>query len=127
VNDELLRLAERCEAATEPDNSLFKEAFSLCFPGNYMPGRSGFGPFRWDAFKAMLDAQAYLDAAISLFDKYNWTAWELRSRGGLSHFVAEISRLNTDKQQDLEVGRGKTAALAFCAAALRSRAHKEKL
>jgi hypothetical protein len=124
--DKLLALAERCEAATGPSFELFAEAF-----GAINGGRSALGE-KWSAFCALIEADAWLDAAITLVPEGCgiYTRWSLKGGetrtadailtreasqaiGQHGHYVAE--------NVNVEVLGCKTLPLALCAAALRSR------
>ncbi len=88
-------------------------------------------PWRGDGTGSYnIDCRRYtasLDAAVSLVPS-GWTAWGLRSRGGLTSFYAEISRIHGPEDEEQAVfGRGPTPALALVAAALRAqRAMREE-
>lgn len=72
-------------------------------------------------FYTLLDAEAYIDAAMMLIPD-NWTAWEMRSHAARSHFSADLSRLSECDagQEDWAHGRGRHPALALAEAALRA-------
>ena len=63
---------------------------------------------------------ASLDAVVSLIERElpEYTAWELASRGGKTRFVAELSKLNAQENEDYAFARAKTAPLALLCAAL---------
>lgn len=56
-------LIEKLAQAEGPRRELFEEAFDVLRPDHYRPGRSGFNPWAWDRFSAMLDAEAWTSAA----------------------------------------------------------------
>ena len=66
---------------------------------------------------------ASIDAAMTLVPD-GWTAWELRSHQNKARFSCDLSRLSEidSSSEDWACGRGKTPALALCAAALRAKA-----
>lgn len=140
----LIELAARCEAAGgEQELELLDEAFRLCFPkprriwvtDNSGPWTDEYGAYHelsW-RFHGMIEAGAFLDAAMQLVPK-GWTAWELRSalyhadwelrsRRALASYHAEISRLDEEiKAEEVVSANAATPALALCAASLRARA-----
>ena len=67
---------------------------------------------------------ASVDAAVALLAKAapEITAWELRSRGGLKRFVAELCKLRVghERQEVCFLGRSDQPAPAMCAAILRA-------
>lgn len=75
-----------------------------------------------DRFYRFLDAEAWTDAAMMLIPD-NWTAWEMRSHAGRSHFSVDLSRLSECDagQEDWAHGRGMHPALALAQAALRAK------
>lgn len=102
----LLALAGRAEQATGPDDALFEAAFWACNP-NYADIR---------AFRAFLDAGAWLDAAMSLVPPYLTPTIighdrEVRLYNGVGLKV---------RGDDYE-SHASTLALALVAAALRAR------
>lgn len=121
---------------TNPREAL-EEAFKVIFgpePPSEYDGRAwtrnepDFSP-TWTAyiakrnsFRRFLDAEAWTDAAMMLIPD-NWTAWEMRSHAGRSHFSADLSRLSECDagQEDWAHGRGMHPALALAEAALRAK------
>lgn len=112
---DLLSLANECEQAKACDqHDLLRSAFKLvfggpeCIPIDHWPG---YKSPRWDRFHLMLNAEAYLNAAITLVpDDYVW-----------------IAGLGVDRKPiaSVEFGHQRTAAttaLALCAAVLRAMA-----
>lgn len=105
---DLLKLAERCEQATEPDSQLDAEIDLAVRADAHTSTAPGY--------------TRSLDWAMALVPE-EWTAWELRSRRAKTRFVAELSR-ESDKSdsssEEFRLGRGRSAPLAICAAALRA-------
>lgn len=132
-------LAGRCEAATaDQQRELLTALFVEFFPepdttpvdlGGGLRGMSQ----QWlvwdqlhDRFDDMLHAGAHLDAALLLLP-VGWTAWEIRSRGAMTLYVAELSRQSECEGENFTTGRAVTPALALCAAAIRARTETENL
>ena len=121
---ELLKLAERCEAATAGyQRRLLSEAYREIFGGPEcitIDRWPGYQSPRWDAFHKKLEAEAFLDAAMTLVPE-GWTyeayqgpsgqphRWKLRTIGDGDKFYTEVE------------AKAATSALALCAAALRAR------
>ena len=121
MDDELMRLAERCEAAMGPDREL-DALIQMAVRKREPLLQADRLPMKPRHFTASLDA------AMTLVPE-GWTAWELRSRRRLTRFTAEISRLCDDIDDAdgelIECGNAATPALALCAAALRARTQKD--
>ena len=100
----LLALADRAEKATGSSFELFAEAFEAIHGG-----RAALGPI-WSQFCSLLDAEAWLDAAMSLVPEGDLHL-EIK-RGKVWAFVGSPIRAAT----------AATPALALCAASLRARA-----
>lgn len=108
----LLDLAERCEKATEEQQrALLLEAFDAVFLDD--------PEARFLRFRRLVDAGAYLDAAMTLVpDGYDWIIG--RTNDGLT-IPAEVGG-----RGDEYMRFGNTPALALCAAALRARSQDEQ-
>lgn len=126
---ELIALAECVEKAEGPSHDLFEQAFYLSFPGHYMPGRSGYGPNRWETFKRFLDAGAYLDAAMTLVPElpgYRLFRYKIGKDGETGSPYSEWIWGNDETRHVIQaMGIAATPALALTAAALRARAAQE--
>lgn len=66
-----------------------------------------------------------LDAALQLMPE-EWTAWQLRSRGRKTRFVAELSKMNDDGGEDFVFVHGSTPALAMISVILKARLAQEQ-
>jgi len=93
------------------DNSLGKQEL-----------REGEAEGRWDhppEWTGSIDAAAALVASLLP----EWTAWEIKSRRAMTHFVAEveISRLDDNNQEVYANGSSSTPAIALCIAILRAK------
>jgi hypothetical protein len=134
VNDELLRLAERCEAATGPDRELDDEiARALGWTQHTdeddpvfvnqtstwwaEPGRE------WSTCSVVPSYTASLDAAMTLVPEGWRPIIDMASEEGAALVdlwaLPEASPKPTRKH-----AKAATPALALCAAALRSHAHR---
>jgi len=108
--DELVKLAERCEAADDnSDALLFMEAFEAIFGGRKSLG------LQWSKFCAMLDAEACENAALILLPEgweWNW------------HGPAQTAVVHPTGFQHKTAYRGYSAypALALLAAICRAKA-----
>jgi hypothetical protein len=124
TREEIIALAERCEKATGEKRetlTIFEDAFALCFPkpsriwvadnnGPWTPEYSRHHERGW-AFSEMLEANAFLDAAMTLVPE------------GWGYSICPTSALLTRSTSDHGVmARAATPALALTAAALRARA-----
>lgn len=70
-----------------------------------------------------------LDAALAQAERVlpGWSAWELRSAGGKSRYVAEFSRLQREtREEQWATGRASRPALALCAAILKAHSTREE-
>jgi hypothetical protein len=135
---ELRELAERCEAATAGyQRRLLSEAYREIFGGPEcitIDRWPGYQSPRWDAFHKKLEAEAFLDAAMTLVPE-GWALTLLETTDGdrrdhtgdpLANWQAAlIEHKNTgyrvDQRGCWRQGLAATAALALCAAALRAR------
>jgi hypothetical protein len=131
VNDELLRLAERVEAATGPERELDAEIGYIADwskPGHdrirYLrdTARNSFADI--GRFTEVPDYTASLDAAMSLVPE-GWTLAQLLRSDDRNHWSALMWGMDpwTDLRPNAPSARAATPALALCAASLRSRAH----
>ena len=129
---DLLALVERCENAMGPNRELGDEILLAC--GWYLEtihaedDGVAVSKMFWVSPSGVrsherLDPTASINAALTLIPE-GWTAWELRSRAALTHFAAELSRLDGRGNENHVHGYGATPALTFSAAALRARAAK---
>lgn len=119
--ERLIELAARCEAAEGPDRDL---DLAIYMAEESIPAVCGGRLQREDRHPAYT---ASLDAAMGLITE-RWTAWQLRSRRRKTRFVAALSRLSDDVEDDYDeqeiVTHAATPALALTAAALRSLAEE---
>jgi hypothetical protein len=133
VNDELLRLAERCEAATGPDRHLDVHIAATLFPKRFGDKRSAEiyrthrGGYNCADREHLADiaprVTASLDAATTLVPEgWYWRA----GHGVLWPGWAHLNRKHPDHcdRDDEHSAHAETPALALCAAALRSHAHR---
>jgi hypothetical protein len=124
VNDELLRLAERCEAATGPDEDLSQAIFDMRRAEGFVSDRSHI-PYPGYHFTASLDAAMTLVPEGWMLSKLSQTPRGTYPEGvndapwGAQVYIPNAAR----RTKWLAVGLGQTGPLALCAAALRSRAH----
>jgi hypothetical protein len=104
----LLDLAARCERE-EPSDELNWSIMEAVRPDHGQTQATQYGHI--------------LDAAVTLVPA-DWTAWELRSWETKTRFSADLSRMTEcdANPEEWAHGRGKTPALALCAASLRARA-----
>jgi len=113
-------LAERCEAATGADRELFEQAWLAVFIRTGGDLNIANWPAslkeRWDRFSALLDAGAYLDAAMTLVPE----GWSRRTENWNGVESAKLQRGATVVSSEAA-----TPALALTAACLRSIAHLE--
>lgn len=103
------------EASPDQQREVLEALFAKRFPDHYMPGRSGIGPSRWAKFTAMLDAGAFVDAALLLVPE-GWLIgrlWQRNTRSGNKPWFAELWQPTTDRE--VKAGAD-TPALAICAA-----------
>jgi hypothetical protein len=113
--DKLEALAVRCEQATGPDFDLSQAIFDMLVTNGFVPDRSHL-PYPGYHFTGSLDAAWTLlpDDDITL------------CKEGADDWVADLTCLAPDgwtqEQQWTLYVRGKTPALALCAAALRAQA-----
>ena len=121
--NELVKLAERCEAATgDEQRELLREAFDLAFPGE------GPNTNRRGRFDTMLACKAYESAAMTLVPE----GWEFvrleRRRSWPDDPRGDRQLLEAEMMEPHGSGYSKTsaptAALALTAAALR--AHQDR-
>jgi len=126
---ELNALADRCEAATENDRELFKDAFHECFPE---PARiwvtDNTGDWteeytEWQArqsrFYELLDAGGLLDAAMTLVPEGWRPIIDTASEEGAA--LVDLWALSAiSPQPERRHSKAATPALALCAAALRA-------
>jgi hypothetical protein len=116
---ELRELAERCEAATAGyQRRLLSEAYREIFGGPEcitIDRWPGYQSPRWDAFHKKLEAEAFLDAAMTLVPE----GWFLNGvyENGEGKTYATLRKCNVGDVH----GSATTPALALCAAALRAR------
>lgn len=111
---ELLKLAERCEQATGPDREL---DMAICVALD--TGRRVTGSGRWlgpDCFTGSLDV-----ALLLMPEDREWRV-ERRLSKGMSPAYASLWSAGARDIDRHDNGRGKTPALALCAAVLRARA-----
>jgi hypothetical protein len=117
TKDELVKLAERCEAASGPDRELDREiALTFGHPWDYAADWGPRGHDRPTAFPYT----ASIDAAMTLVP-------EGPGRGCFAMSRDRFKRTHCSVWTDAEFNRkvisaGATPALALCAAALRARA-----
>lgn len=112
-----MTLIERLRAASGPDRELFEEAFRAVFPQHYAGvGTSGFGPSRWARFSQLLDAEAWLEAVLTLLPE------------GWRPYLAQIAdrdwsvSLTCDRQDDLHCkGNAAIPAIALLIAILQAK------
>ena len=113
----LLTLAERCEAAEAGDQyDLLLEAHLLV---------RGLNRYVEPGFKSLLNAGAYLDAAMTLVPNDPCIGWEVSDGAGGP--TARIWHVGIDRADDWEIGASPlaTPALALVAASLRALQHQE--
>lgn len=127
TRDELNALADRVGTATAKQQcDMLLRAYEAIFGGpecSPVDKWPGYLSPRWDRFHAMLDAEAYESAAMTLVPKSFWL--ERLGECGGGRFRAEI----IERTSDPEYGwceSAATAALALTAASLRAIAQKEK-
>jgi hypothetical protein len=122
VESGLLELAAKCEKATEPDREL--DCGIAVHFGWRIKSYGAIGPV-WRNGVSPPDYTTSLDAAMTLVPE-GWTAWQLRSRRRKTVFVATLSRLVDDIDEEFDeeevTAHAATPALALCAAALRAQA-----
>lgn len=113
-----LELAERVENATGPSFALFADAFEAIYGG-----RSSLGE-KWSAFCALCEAEAWLDAALTLVPEgcsFDLSKDHYRDGGKWVCTTGPDDHYHTNGR-----GMAATPALALCAAALRARAEGGK-
>lgn len=109
---ELLELAERCEQAMEVEQcDLLYAAYRIVGPESH--------DWRWDHFLGLLNAKAYLDAAMMLVPE----GWERFDVDATAPELGIDWTLHGRKRE--AKGTAATTALALCAAALRARTSME--
>lgn len=106
--DDLRKLAERCEQASEPSFEPFAEAFEVIHGG-----RSSMG-LKWSSFCALIEAEAWLDAAMILVPK-GYVSAVLRDA---------IDQCFASWLTDTDALFRKRLPLYVCAAALRAQAEE---
>jgi len=130
MNNDMISLAERCEAATGGDRELFKDVWREVFPrpartwvtdnaSEWTPEYTDWQELQ-DRFYELLDAEAWLDAAMTLVpDGWVWSmnTFAEPNRSASAYLMnASDEIIRTIKQYIA------TPALALCAASLRARA-----
>lgn len=116
MSDDLLKLAERCEAATGPDRGLMCAAFKAVFPEVSSGAWDAIDAWdaRYDQFCTMLGDGAHVDAAMTLVPEPK--SFVISHCGNT---VAHVQIIGGDPCADDPefVGRAATPALALCCAA----------
>jgi hypothetical protein len=121
------RLAERCEQATDQyQRRLLSETYRELFggPDTIIISRwPGYISPRWDSFHKMLEAEAFLDAAMTLIPA-GWVLSQLGINGKRDKWsvLLWVDDEWTDLHPNAPCGDAATPALAICAAALRAKA-----
>jgi hypothetical protein len=134
VNDELLRLAERCEAATGPDREINRMIFATVKPDEFADPKEAAQYASPDYrgnnadwyYLSTLGLPRYttsLDAAMSLVPEGWRPIINMASEEGAA--LADLWALpESSPKPTRKHAKAATPALALCAAALRSRAHR---
>jgi len=123
MNNDMISLAERCEAAAGPCEELDAD-IALAAGWKHRSGKDWHLVLPWER----PCYTASIDAAMTLVPE-EWTAWGVWSRRRKTKFYAVLSRLRDNfegnelgEEEDAESKRCATPALALCAASLRARA-----
>ena len=93
----LLALAKRCEKATGPSFELFAEAFEATYGGRHLD-------LIWLRFNWLLEAEAWLDAAMSL--RPEGRRWVLRQATADECKGAFFCRLESGDFKSIAWGKG---------------------
>ena len=125
-------LIAKLQKAKGPSRELLQEAWTAMFPMPEGPQLEGVGEWglwreRKRRFIAMLDAEAYESAALTLVpEEWTYVSLEICARHlPGQHCHASVERM-LDEQEDVRVsGYAKTPALAIVIAALRAKGEGE--
>lgn len=132
---EMLELALCVEAMTGPDRKVLEYAWLTCFPkpdriwitdntGSWTPEYADW-QFRHHRFWNLLDAEAWIDAAMTLVPE----GWHLHSLGKSKFmrvpWLAMLVEADDGAPYSGPQGNALSPALALCAASLRARAALE--
>lgn len=125
TGQQLLALAERCEAAEESEQRrLLEEAFSLVHPGLQFPAPRPYSPPQLARFAHMLDANAFESAAMLLIPP-GVAEWHCGKHYKAGKGRARMVLHSAAQNPIYTLVRSTCPALALVAASLKARAAME--